>query len=338
MPQGTIAGHIVPDSSFVFYCPGGHTVRPWVASPTGVGIINPFLMNNKPYTDFNTYLRKRYGCRVQKITLDAGLTCPNRDGTISRAGCIYCNPRGSGTGQAADGLSITRQLENAKEPLRKRYKAKKFLAYFQSYTNTYAPVDRLQGLYEQAVRDPDVVGLSIGTRPDCVPEQVLDMISGMAGHKDIWLEYGLQSAHDRTLDRINRGHGVAAFADAVRRTRQRGLPVCVHIILGLPGEGEAEMLDTARYLAGQDIQAVKIHLLYVVQGTALHRLYAQGGYRCLEQEEYADLAARFVHILPREVIIQRLTGDPHREELVAPLWAVHKQQTLQMIERRMREL
>ena len=293
-------------------------------------------MQDKPYRDFNSYLRQRYGCRVQKITLDAGLTCPNRDGTISRAGCIYCNPRGSGTGQAASGMSIAQQLEQAKEPLRKRYKAKKFLAYFQSYTNTYAPVDTLQGLYAQAVADPDVVGLCIGTRPDCVSDQVLDMISEMSMQKDIWMEYGLQSAHEQTLDRINRGHGLHAFEDAVRRTRQRELPICVHVILGLPGEGEEEILDTARYLAEQDIQAVKIHLLYVVQGTALHRLFAQGGYRCLEQEEYADLAARFVHILPREVIIQRLTGDPHREELVAPKWALNKQQTLQMIEERIR--
>ncbi|MDZ7760717.1 MAG: TIGR01212 family radical SAM protein [Desulfovermiculus sp.] len=294
-------------------------------------------MQQKPYRDFNSYLRQRYGCRVQKISLDAGLTCPNRDGTLSRTGCIYCNPRGSGTGQAANGLSIAQQLENAKEPLRRRYKARKFLAYFQSYTNTYAPVDRLQDLYAQAVGDPDVVGLSIGTRPDCVPEQVLDLISEMSRQKDIWLEYGLQSAHEETLAGINRGHGVAAFADAVSRTRQRGLPVCVHVILGLPGEGEKEMLETARYLAEQDIQAVKIHLLYVVQGTALHRLYAQGKYRCLEQEEYADLAAKCVHNLPREVIIQRLTGDPHQEELVAPLWAVNKQQTLQMIEQRIRD-
>ncbi|MFO7878361.1 MAG: TIGR01212 family radical SAM protein [Desulfovermiculus sp.] len=291
-------------------------------------------MQDKPYRDFNSYLRQRYGCRVQKITLDAGLTCPNRDGTISRAGCIYCNPRGSGTGQAEAGLSIAQQLEQAKEPLRKRYKAKKFLAYFQSYTNTYAPVDTLQGLYAQAVGDPDVVGLCIGTRPDCVPEQVLDMISEMSRQKDIWLEYGLQSAQEQTLDRINRGHGLCAFEDAVRRTRQRELPICVHVILGLPGEGEKEVLDTARYLAEQDIQAVKIHLLYIVRGTALHRLYTQGRYRCLEQKEYVDLAAKFVHILPREVIIQRLTGDPHREELVAPLWALNKQQTLQMIEER----
>jgi hypothetical protein len=233
-------------------------------------------------------------------------------------------------------VSIAQQLEQAKEPLRKRYKAKKFLAYFQSYTNTYAHVDTLRELYVQALNDPDVAGLTIGTRPDCVPDSVLDMLHELSGTKDIWLEYGLQSAHDRTLQRINRGHTAAAFADAVHRTRQRGLPVCVHVILGLPGEGEEEMLETARYLAGQDIQAVKIHLLYVVHGTALHQLYARGGYRCLEQEEYAELAAGFVRILPREVIIQRLTGDPHREELVAPKWAVNKQQTLQMIEEKIR--
>jgi hypothetical protein len=220
--------------------------------------------------------------------------------------------------------------------LRRRYKAKKFLAYFQSFTNTYASVDRLRYLYSQALADQDVVGLTIGTRPDCVPDCVLDTIQELSWEKDIWLEYGLQSAHDQTLERINRGHTVAVFADAVHRARQRDLPVCVHGILGLPGEGEQEMLDTARYLAGQDIQAVKIHLLYVVQGTALHRLYSQGAYSCLEQEKYTDLAAKFVCALPKEVIIQRLTGDPHRDELVAPKWALNKQQTLQMIEEKIR--
>jgi len=293
-------------------------------------------MQDKPYWDFNSYLRERFGCRVQKITLDAGLTCPNRDGSISTQGCIFCNPRGSGTGKAAQGESISQQLEKAKEPLRKRYKAKKFLAYFQSYTNTYAPVNTLKGLYRQAIADPEVVGLCIGTRPDCVPEPVLDMISEISEEKDVWLEYGLQSAKDTTLAAINRGHDAAAFADTVSRTRRRGLSVCVHVILGLPGEGEQEMLDTARYLAELDIQAVKIHLLYVVKDTALHRLYAKGRYRCLEQAEYANLAAKFVHILPPEVIIQRLTGDPHWDELVAPKWALDKQQTLHMIEDRIR--
>ena len=288
-------------------------------------------MQDKPYRDFNTFLRERYGCRVQKITLDAGLTCPNRDGSLSRNGCIFCNPRGSGTGQARAGMGIPEQIQAAKDRLRKRYKAKKFLGYFQSFTNTYAPVPTLHGLYTQALADPEVVGLCIGTRPDCVPEPVLDMIGQLSADKDIWMEYGLQSAQDLTLDRINRGHDVAAFRDAVVRTRKRGLPICVHVILGLPGEGREEMLKTARFLATQDIQAVKIHLLYVIKGTALHRLYAQGAYRCLQQVEYADLVADFVAELPPEVIMQRLTGDPHPEELVAPLWALNKQETLHMI-------
>jgi uncharacterized protein len=283
------------------------------------------------YRDYNSYLREIFQCRVQKITLDAGLNCPNRDGSKGAGGCIYCNARGSGTGLARQGQSVTRQLEAAKAFLEKRYKARKFLAYFQSFSNTYGPLPRLRQLYEEALGVPDIVGLSVGTRPDCVPDAVLDTLAELNQRHLIWVEYGLQSAHDATLAAINRGHDVAAFVDAVQRTRLRGLPICAHVILGLPGESRDHVLATARFLASQDIQAVKIHLLYVVRGTVLEAWHQRGDYRCLTREEYVSLAGDFLTLLAPHMIIQRLTGDPHREELVAPAWALEKQRNLQAI-------
>ena len=284
----------------------------------------------KPYRDFNTYLRGLFGCRVQKITVDAGLTCPNRDGKVRYGGCIYCNERGSGTGEGKI-LSIRQQLEKGKKILGKKYKAKKFLAYFQSFSNTYAPLDRLKAMYAEALDVSDIVGLTIGTRPDCVSEEVLDLISGYKKSHLVWMEYGLQSAHDRTLQKINRGHTVKDFVDAVERTRLRDLPICVHIILGLPGENREDILGTARFLARMDIQAVKIHLLYVIRGTKLHEMYKKREYHCLNRETYIELVCDFLAFLPPHVIIQRLTGDPHREELIAPKWALDKRHNLSSI-------
>ena len=275
-------------------------------------------MKTSRYRDYNSYLRGLFGCRVQKITVDAGFTCPNRDGIRATGGCIYCNARGSGTGAAERELTITAQLETGKAFLQKRYKAQKFLAYFQAFSNTYAPLSRLQRLYQEALAVPDMVGLTIGTRPDCVADEALDYLAELARTHLIWLEYGLQSAHDATLALINRGHDVASFKDAAERTRKRGLPVCVHVILGLPGESRNDMLATARFLASQDIQAVKIHLLYVIRGTVLEQWYRQDRYRCLTRDQYVSLVADFLSLLPESVIIQRLTGDPHPEELVAP--------------------
>ncbi|MEE8540889.1 MAG: TIGR01212 family radical SAM protein, partial [Desulfobacterales bacterium] len=233
------------------------------------------------YYDLNTYLRSLFGCRVQKITLDAGLSCPNRDGRISSGGCIYCNVRGSGTGADARGLSITAQLIRGKETLGRRYKARKFLAYFQSFSNTYAPLKRLKTLYDEALNVQDVVGLSIGTRPDCINEPVLELLQAYTQRYLIWIEYGLQSAHDATLTLINRGHDLKCFQNAVRATRKRGIQICVHVILGLPGETRSDMLETAHTLAELEIDGLKIHLLYVVKGTRLESLYRQGRFRCL---------------------------------------------------------
>ncbi len=289
----------------------------------------------KPYYDLNAFLRERFGCRVQKISVDAGLSCPNRDGTLSTGGCIYCNTRGSGTGAHRRGMGITEQIEKGKAFLSKRYKARKFLAYFQSYSNTYAPVETLERLYTEALGAPDVVGLSIGTRPDCVDEPKLSLLERLARDRLIWIEYGLQSARDETLARINRGHDFRCFEQAVAATRERGIHICAHVILGLPGETRDHMLRTADALAALKIDGVKLHLLYVVKGAPLETLYRDGDYRPLEQPEYADLVRDFLVRLPPGTVIQRLTGDPHREELVAPLWALDKQGTMKMIHERL---
>jgi hypothetical protein len=289
-----------------------------------------FLMNTSRYRNLKTALREHFGCRVQKITLDAGMTCPNRDGSLGVGGCIYCNVRGSGTGLSQH-FSIIEQLERGKKRLARRYKAKKFIAYFQSFSNTYGSPQDLQALYQEALGVEDVVGLAIGTRPDCVPDSVLDMLSELNQRTYLWVEYGLQSIHDRTLGLINRGHDVAAFVDAVERSRRRNLDICVHVILGLPGENKTDMLATAKALGKLDIQGVKIHLLYVVEGTALAELYLGGNYRCLSREEYVDTVCEFLTLLPPQVVIHRLTGDPHPEELLAPTWALDKQANLQAI-------
>ena len=285
----------------------------------------------KRYNDLNTHLRDIFGCRVQKITVDAGLTCPNRDGSLSTGGCIYCNARGSGTGAHTRGLSITQQLINGKEALSKRYKAKKFLAYFQSFSNTYAPLPTLQHLYDEALSIDDVVGLSIGTRPDCVDEPVLKLLQTYAERHLVWIEYGLQSANDATLEAINRGHDVQCFIDTVEKTKGRGIKICAHVILGLPHETRQDVLHTAATIARLGIDGIKLHLLYVVQGTRLDALYQTGEFKCLEQQAYVDLVCDFLERIPFEMVVQRLTGDPHRSELVAPAWSLNKTETLEQI-------
>ena len=294
---------------------------------------------NQRYKDFNTWLRGIFGQRVQKITVDAGLTCPNRDGTVGRGGCIYCNARGSGTGDYSRCLGVAEQIRINAEFVARRYKAKKFLIYFQSFSNTYAPVGKLENLYNEALQAIEgVVGLCIGTRPDCVNKEVFDLLEAYAGKYLIWLEYGLQTVHDSTLALINRGHDFACFQKAVEMTRNRGIRICAHVILGLPGETRAQMMQTARTVAALGIDGIKIHLLYVVRGTKLDEMFQNGLYRPLEQAEYADLVCEFLEYLPPDMVIQRLTGDPHPEELAAPEWALDKKGNLRMIAETMEKL
>jgi uncharacterized protein len=301
--------------------------------------VAPYIFfSMKRYHDYNTYLRDLFGERVQKISLDAGLSCPNRDGTLSREGCIFCDRLGSGTGALRQkGYSVGEQIERGRVSMRDRYKANKFIAYFQSFTNTYAPLPKLKALYDLALSSRDMVGLSVATRPDCVDEDILQLLSSYRDHILVWLEYGLQSAHDKTLARINRGHDVACFERAVVRAREWGLNVCAHVILGLPGEDREMMLETARFLAGLPVQGVKIHLLYVTRGTPLARQYQKGMFQCLERKEYVDMVVDFLELLPPRMVIQRLTGDPGRGDLLAPAWAREKTKNLTLIRKRLEE-
>jgi len=286
----------------------------------------------KRYSDYNTYLRQLFGQRVQKISIDAGLSCPNRDGVLSRKGCIYCNIKGSGSGLFAKGLSIKEQIEKGKIGMIKKYKAKKFLAYFQSYTNTYTSYEHMQQMFDEVFFCEDMVGMSIGTRPDCIDKQKLDLIASYAESYLVWLEYGLQSVHNTTLETINRGHRVEDFFNAVDLTRDKGINICAHVILGLPGEDRKMMLQTAKMLADSGINGVKIHLLYVIKGTRLDQMWKKGDYFPMDQEEYVNRVCDFLELLPKRIIIQRITGDPHSDELRAPLWAGRYRETFNMIQ------
>ncbi|MFO7785685.1 MAG: TIGR01212 family radical SAM protein [Thermodesulfobacteriota bacterium] len=291
------------------------------------------------YRDFNSYLRECFGERVQKISLDAGLGCPNRDGTLSSKGCIYCDHRGSGSGAYLEGgLSVEEQLRRGALFASRRYGARKFIAYFQSFTNTYAPVSVLRSLYERALAYPGVVGISVGTRPDCVDDDVLDLLASFRDRFMVWVEYGLQSAHDETLRAINRGHDTACFERAVKETALRGLNVCAHIILGLPRESREMMRQTACFVAGLPVSGLKIHGLYVTAGTTLARQYREQRFSCLDRETYVDIVVDVLERVPESVVIQRLTGDPPPGlDLVAPEWAGDKRLLLRRIRERLEE-
>ncbi|QJA06290.1 TIGR01212 family radical SAM protein [Thermosulfurimonas marina] len=285
------------------------------------------------YYSFNQFLRERFGERVQKVPLDAGFTCPNRDGTKGHGGCIYCNAYGSGTGAFRQGISVREQMLSGMEKMARRYGARKFLAYFQAFSNTYGPPEVLRARYEEALVDERVVGLCVGTRPDCVNEEVAEVLAEFESRGlMVWVELGLQSVHNETLARIRRGHTFEDFLAALEILKRRPLLVCVHLIFGLPGEGPLEMLETVRKLAELPVDGIKFHELYVVRGSALEALYRQGHYRPLTQGEYADLVAEAIAHLPPRVVIQRLTGDPRPEELVAPDWARDKSGTRRLIE------
>jgi uncharacterized protein len=276
------------------------------------------------YRSVSSWLKETFGEPVRKINLDAGLGCPNRDGTVGHNGCIYCNPRGSGTGAQSQGLSIAEQVEQGSSFLSKRYKCRKFIAYFQSFTNTYGPVDYLERIYREAVERPEIVALAVGTRPDCVPDTVLDLLAEHALTRAVWVEYGLQSIHGRTLDLVNRGHTADAFFDAVGRTRSRGILAVAHLILGLPGESVSDMIETAKAVAAAGVHGVKLHPLYVIQGTVLESMYQRGEYHVMTEEEAMEATLAVLQALPREMVIHRLTSDPHAEELVAPLWMLDR--------------
>ncbi len=295
------------------------------------------MKEKERYYSLNAFFKKVFGCRVHKIPLDAGLTCPTRNGTKGKGGCIYCNPYGSGIGAYAKGMSISAQIEQWKIFSKKRFKAKKFVAYFQSYCNTYAPLPRLKALYDEALSCNDIVGLSIGTRPDCVNEEILCLIESYTDRYQVWIEYGLQSIHNRTLKFIHRGHSYEDFLRAIEITVGRNILICVHIILGLPGEKKEDMLETVDALSKLPIHGIKFHHLYVVKGTPMEKLYLEGKYRPLEQGEFVDILVCCLERLREDIVVQRLMGDPKPEELVTPEWSLEKRQTLNLIYKTLEE-
>lgn len=286
----------------------------------------------KRYNAFSDELKRVFGCRVHRISVDAGFSCPNLDGTVGTGGCIYCGGMGSGAFGIVRGVPVAEQIEAGKEVMVRKYKAKRFIAYFQPYTNTYASPSILRALYDEALGVDDVVGLIVGTRPDCLPDEVVDLLAEYAERTYFWLELGLQSPLDRTLDLIGRGHDFAAFARSAQACKRRGIRVCSHVILGLPGETRQEMLATADVLNELDLDGVKIHLLHVMKDTPLAELYLQGKVRLMDRDEYVGLVCDFLERLKPGISVQRLTGDGGRDHLIAPLWSLQKFEVLNAID------
>lgn len=283
------------------------------------------------YYAFGRYLRRQFGQRVHKVTIDAGFTCPNRKGSRWQGGCTFCNNVGFSPNARIEPTDVARQIAEGIAATRQRKKAERFIAYFQAYSNTFASPERLRELYDQVWKFPEMVGLSIGTRPDCVDPEKIDLISEYTDRGEVWLEYGLQSAHDRTLQAINRGHGYQAFLDAVNMTRDRGIKICVHTILGLPGEDREMMLDTHRRLNELPIDGIKLHLLHVMKDTVMEDQYRRGDLEMLERAEYTQRVCDVLEILRPTMVVQRMHADAPREVLVAPQWCLDKQAVLRDI-------
>lgn len=286
----------------------------------------------KRYNSFHRVLGDNFRARVHKVSLRWDFTCPNRDGRVAVGGCTYCNNASHTPRGYRPGLPIQEQMIQGMEALRRRHKAEKFIAYFQSYTNMYGPVRKLERLYREALDIPGVVGLSIATRPDCVPNEVLDLIADIARESYVWLEFGLESMHDKTLQWVNRGHGLAAFLDAVERSKQRGLRLCAHLILGFPTETREEILETPPLLNRLGIDGVKLHNLHVIKNTVLERIYRSGAFVPLTREAYVSMVVNFLELLRPEVVIHRLTGVTYRDLTVAPDWSVNKMEVLNAIQ------
>ncbi len=276
------------------------------------------------YYQYNFYLRQRFGGRVQKVSLDAKFTCPNVDGTVAKGGCTFCDNRSFSPSRRAPKMSVADQLQDGITRLKYRYDVDRFISYFQPATNTYAPVERLRPLYLSAFTDPRVVGLAIGTRPDCVPDDVLDLLSEFAERTYLSVEYGLQTIHNRSLDWMNRGEHYDSFLDAMERSRGRGFEICVHLILGLPGESREDMLATAREMARLGVEAVKLHNLYVVRNTELADQYEAGTVTMLERDEYVETVVDVLELLPPGTLIERLGGEAPPQYFLGPAWALDK--------------
>ncbi len=290
-----------------------------------------FLREPMEYYSFNQYLKEKFGCKVYKICINAGFTCPNRDGTLDTRGCIFCSAGGSGDFAESAALSVTEQIEKGKARVKNKIKSGKYIAYFQAFTNTYAPVETLRKKFTEAINHPDIVMLSVATRPDCLPEEVIELLKELNRIKPVSVELGLQTIHEKTAAYIRRGYPLACYDSAVKRLKAADIDTVCHIILGLPGESEQEMLESVEYVCKSGINGIKLQLLHVLRGTDLAVDYAAGKFEVLTMEEYLKIIKKCLEIIPKNIVIHRLTGDGAKKDLIAPLWSADKKKVLNAI-------
>lgn len=284
------------------------------------------------YFSYNYYLKQTFGHRVQRVSVDAGFTCPNVDGTVAIGGCVFCDNRSFSPSRRLPKQHIRDQIDEGIMRLKFRYKCNHFMAYFQPATNTYAPVDTLRNLYDQAISHPDVIALAIGTRPDCVPDDVLDLLEEYASRLPTTVEYGLQTMHNKSLDWMNRGHHHDAFLDAMERSHGRGFEICAHVMLGLPGESHADMMETAHECARVGLDAVKIHNLYAVEKTPMAEQVRSGEIKLMEKDEYVTTLIDFLEILPPNIIVERISGEAPGDYFIGPEWCLDKPGILKAVQ------
>ena len=298
------------------------------------------VWGDKPYHSLDYELKRQFGQKIYKVSLDGGMSCPNRDGTVGTGGCTFCSQGGSG--EFAVGRTgypdVWEQIEQAKTRVHRKISGEgKYIAYFQSYTNTYAPVDYLRTLFERAITHPDIVALSVGTRPDCLGDEVVALLKELNGQKPVWVELGLQTIHEKTAERIHRGYRLEVFEDAYRRLKEAGLTVVVHVILGLPGETKEEMLETVDYLGKIPVDGIKLQLLHILKGSQMAAEYEKNPFSLMELEEYLDLILTCVARLPQSVVIHRLSGDGAKTLLIGPAWSANKKLVLNRMMQKFRE-
>lgn len=289
------------------------------------------LMNywgDKPYHSLNYYLRELYGEKVYKVAINGGFTCPNRDGKLDTRGCIFCSKGGSGDFASSPSLSVYEQIEDGKSRLNAKKTGQKYIAYFQAYTNTYGSIEHLKACYMEAISHPDIVGISIGTRPDCLGDEVLELLSSINAKKKVWVELGLQTIHESTARLIRRGYPLSTFEGAVKRLQERSIDIIVHLILGLPHESHDQIFETIDYVAKLPIQGVKLQLLHVLRDTDLAEYYDDHGFSILSQEAYIHLLISFIERIPPHIVIHRITGDGPKSLLIAPKWSGNKRMVL----------
>lgn len=283
------------------------------------------------YTSLNEYLKKEFGTKVYKLALSAVTTCPNRDGTVGKRGCIFCGEDGSGSFASPVTMSVTEQIESAKSRIKSKTHAEKFIAYFQSFTNTYAPIDYLERVFFEAISHPQVAVLSIATRPDCLPPEVLELLNRLNRIKPVWVELGLQTIHQETAKYIRRGYPLSCYDTAVQNLNKIGVKVITHMIIGLPFETEEMMVETADYIGKSGSNGIKLQLLHVLRGTDLEKDYLAGKFRCLTLEEYTNILIKCLEVLPDGMVVHRITGDGDKKKLIAPLWSGDKKKVLNYI-------